>query len=488
MNIFPKSKSTNANKMKQYIEAYLNGDKSVVDHQRNPFDGDVMYYFDKLLANEKRMADAARSTLEIVTSISSFDVNMSFIAEELQTFATEIEELSTSNLSTVTDTTSAMHEVRATMDLTMETLDILSNESDELVEKNNLSTALLKEVIELKNNVIQDTQIMHKKIAELVRLADEVDKIVNSVQVIANQTNLLALNANIEAAHAGEHGRGFAVVADEVRILADNTKDNLVGMKKFVSEIHDAAWAGQESINRTLESTGMMDSKLDSVFNTIGDNINMLNNLMINIGDINHAMKDIGHASENINDAIEITANNAEIMNQVSHKIRHRSDDSSQFSKNIENIDDKLSDVIADMYEGLIKGQNTLSNQEICERLEKAETGHRAWVKKLQFMVDNMRAEPLQLNSNKCEFGHFYNSLNVKHSAIVKLWQEIAPIHKTLHEKGKKVIESVRSEDKERATEYLVECKFISEQIIELLDKVKSNINELSQQGIKVFS
>lgn len=488
MNIFPRGRCSDANKMKEYIESYLNDDKPLSAEKNKAITCDIMKYFDKLLANEKRMAGAAKQTLEIVTSISTFDVNMSFIAEELRTFATEIEELSRSNLSIVSDTTSAMHEVNATMEVTSETLDIVSTESNELVSKNNLSTSLLQEVVDLKNNVIHDTQIMYHRIADLVKLADEVDKIVNSVQVIANQTNLLALNASIEAARAGEHGRGFAVVADEVRVLADNTKDNLIGMKKFVGEIHTAAEAGQESINRTLDSTGQMDSKLESVFTTINDNIKMLNNLMINIEDINFAMKDLRQAAENINDAMEVSTTNAEIMNEVSSKIRHRSNDSSEFSKNIENIDDKLSEVISNMYEGLVKGRNTLSNDEICEVLNKAEVGHQAWMKRLKNMVDNMRAEPLQLNSNKCEFGHFYNALNVKHPAVIDSWKEISPVHSKLHTTGKKVIDAIRAKDESGAKEYLAQCFYMSEQIIGLLENVKGDINNLSKQGIKVFS
>ena len=66
---------------------------------------------EKLKQNEKRMSDAAKQILDIVTSVSSFDVEMSFISEELLRFAKELSSLSESNLAIVEETTAAMNEV-----------------------------------------------------------------------------------------------------------------------------------------------------------------------------------------------------------------------------------------------------------------------------------------------------------------------------------------------------------------------------------------
>ena len=82
-----------------------------------------------LKQNEKRMSNAAKQILDIVTSVSSFDVEMSFISKELLRFAKELSNLSESNLAIVEETTAAMHEVNDTIDNTADTLEQLSNES-----------------------------------------------------------------------------------------------------------------------------------------------------------------------------------------------------------------------------------------------------------------------------------------------------------------------------------------------------------------------
>lgn len=472
----------------EYVKGSLNGENLPCPESKYPIHNTIIRQFDRILQNEKRMSEAARQVLEISTAISSFDVNMSYISEQLLGFATTLAGLSESNLAIVQETTASMYEVNATIDNTADTLQHLAQKSSSLAERNDESKALLTEVAVLKDNVIKDTQDMHGKITQLVNLADEVGKIVNSVQAIASQTNLLALNAAIEAARAGEHGKGFAVVADEVRTLADDTKLNLVGMQKFVSQIQAAAEGGKESMNRTLSSTAQMDEKIDSVSKTVSDNIDMLNGVILSVEDIHHSMQNIKEAADNINNTMETSSRNAEALAHMTINIRNRSDESLDFSKNIATIDDRLSETAAVMYEGLREGIHAISNDELCETLLKAETAHLGWMKKLGGMVENMETMPLQINSNKCEFGHFYRALKVTHPAIVHQWEQIGPIHSELHSSGEQAIAAIKAMKGEEAQKYLSKASALSAQIIGLLTQVKEKIHALSRDNIQVFS
>ncbi len=79
-----------------------------------------------------------------------------------------------------------------------------------------------------------------KRIEELVRRADTLQKSIRLIKEVAKQTNMLALNAAIEAARAGERGKGFAVVAEEVRNLSSESQRAATGIASGVEEMVEA--------------------------------------------------------------------------------------------------------------------------------------------------------------------------------------------------------------------------------------------------------
>ena len=312
--MFGKNKSGCAemNCILQSMDKVLAGQEERIPKSDYGIHKHVVDTFDKLMENEGRMSDAAREVLDVATSISSFDVEMSHISNQLMNFAGEMEDVGESNLAVVEETNATMNQVTNSIDEAAETLNQLKDESTKFADQNNESVQLLHEVNGLKENVLDDTKHMNEKIEQLVQLAVEVGKIVESVQQIANQTNLLALNAAIEAARAGEQGKGFSVVADEVRNLADNTKTNLDGMRDFVDKIYAAASEGQESMNRTISSTNEMSEKIDLVSETIDGNITMLHELVDSVSNISGTMQGIKESAKEIDKAMDTYSEDAQ--------------------------------------------------------------------------------------------------------------------------------------------------------------------------------
>lgn len=118
----------------------------------------------------------------------------------------------------------------------------------------------LRAAMRNKNAVVDEIHTLMNFIAELEKMAADVEG-------IADQTNLLALNAAIEAARAGEAGRGFAVVADEVRKLSTLSKG--IG-KQIIMKIQSITGAISSAVKKAEQNAAGEEKILANSETTIG--------------------------------------------------------------------------------------------------------------------------------------------------------------------------------------------------------------------------
>ncbi len=442
---------------------------------------------DHALEFQKISVGEAKQVMHISSQVSSFDVEMSHMSEYLADFASKLSDLSQSNLAIVEETTATMGQVRDNVGFTSERLNQLSEESRELTQKNSEGRKLLEEVESLKADVVEDTRQMDDQIMKLVGLVQEIEGIVDSVQGIAAQTNLLALNASIEAARAGEQGRGFAVVAGEVGKLAENTQKELDAMKRFVQKIYEASKAGQASTAQASSSTQEMSGKLDIVFKTVGDNINMLEQVASDVAAINDYMNMVEQASGDVNAAMEQCSQDAEQITNLTMTVSELADETREAAEQISSIENKITESTRLLYKGLNTGITMLTNQELIQILESAKQAHIDWAGKVSSMADQMKILPLQLDPSKCAFGHFYNAITIQHPQLVEDWGSLSEVHKRFHTLGRHVIDAIGSGDTEKAEKESREAESLSKEIVKALDAMCQKIEAMSEQGQDVF-
>lgn len=191
----------------------------------------------------------------------------------------------------------------------------LANEAVSLAQETaKHSDDSLKQLKALVNNIATAEQ----RISEFSGLLEGFNKnnqtvtqLVDAIKGIADQTNLLALNAAIEAARAGEYGRGFAVVADEVRNLA--------------STANSSAEKIQTEMNKIIEISNAIVKQQQVVVSSIAESQNLSNDIADSLGKVNSSSQKsaraadtvISHVQDQLNDANQILKNIGDIVSDT---------------------------------------------------------------------------------------------------------------------------------------------------------------------------
>lgn len=470
-----------------YVEERLKRQKTESPRPNYRIHQSMLKAFDKLLANEEKMSSGARNLIGTTVALSQFDVEMSHSAGQLSKFADDLSRLSQSNLAIVEEITASMTDANEKINKTAEIMDKLATSSNTLIEKNDESLRQLNEITDLKANMIADNARMNEQIKQLVEMAAKVSEIVNGVEAIAEETNLLALNASIEAARAGESGRGFAVVANEIRKLADNTKKNLDDMRGFVGNIQQAARGSQQSLEHTTDSTNSMNNKLDVISGTIKENVQMMRDTVGNVQNISESLQTVKKSTDEVNQAMNASAQDAEKLLNTTRVIYDEATQSAEKAKRISEIDEQLSEIARALTTALNGGMNAISNADLIENLVKAKEAHGLWLKNLARIVGEMEVYPIQTDSRRCGFGHFYHSLDITHPDITADWRAIDIVHEKFHSTGAAVLAAVEANNASAAHNQLVQAQDLSQQVFALLDKMIRAIEKNSQQGVEVM-
>lgn len=439
-----------------------------------------------LIANEVRMSETSKSLIDTTSRLSSFDVGMTYISGQLKDYAKALSEVSDSNLAIVEETTANLNMVGENAKETSTMLGNLNDDAQLLAAKTEESQGLLNNAKKLKDELVEDMKHLADEMSQLMHLVGEVNEIVDKVQEIAGQTNLLALNASIEAARAGEMGKGFSVVADEVRKLADDTNEQLKDMRQFVSQMNKATEESRESLEKSVTSGNRMGEMIDGATTSVQVNTDRLGTIAEDVQKMNKSVSEIRDAIGDINTAMETSTHDAEQLAGMTSDIRDDAQKSVDYAKQLSQIDDDLSVIVENLYAGLEKSRRAPKNEELIDILIKAKEAHMNWLALLKQIVEQGQSQPIQVNSKKCVFGHYYYALAVKHPSVAEQWNRIGTLHSTFHTLGQTVLERLDQDLESRQTLY-DEAVSVSEQMMDAIDTVIREIEQMTNDGALVF-
>jgi PAS domain S-box-containing protein len=181
---------------------------------------------------------------KMLTQVKHIGLSVSSSATEILAAAEQIAVGSQRQADEITNTSSAVEEMAASMSQVSRNADASAEAARRALEMAEHGDRAVKDNSEAMLRIDNAVQVTSEKMRHLGARSLEISEIMDLIDDIAAQTNLLALNAAIEAAHAGEAGVGFSVVAEEIRKLAERsaraTRDVGSLIKAIQSEISQA--------------------------------------------------------------------------------------------------------------------------------------------------------------------------------------------------------------------------------------------------------
>lgn len=423
------------------------------DYSSNP---ELDRIYRRLLTGRRQFAEVLEKNINAVMQISSLDLTMQHQTEKILDISRKVSDATETIFGSSGGGSNNQHE-----ELT-NTIVRVSEQTDEVYRKIEAGQSELTTIRDLSEQTISVSRQMQTDMDELVKIIGHISEVVSGINSISMQTNLLALNASVEAARAGEAGKGFAVVASEIRALAEQTQNLTRDMGAFVENMKSASSQSVQSSNSTIEALGTMTEKIKNVWE-------LNNESQQYVSQVNNSVSSIATVSEQISNSMKVMEtqlkDSTEFMRKVGEELR-------QSTQPVVGIEKTLDETVKQMG-GMTKDAFFhLEKEEFAQYMKQAISSHYTWLGNLKKMVDTQTVIPLQLDSSKCGFGHFYYAMTPEIPGVLPIWQGLGPKHQKFHRYGAAVINAIQSQDYLEAEHVYREAENYSRELIADMERI----------------
>ncbi len=417
--------------------------------------------YERLSSGRKQFAELFEKNINAVMQISSLDLTMQYQTDRILDISQQVISATETIFGNTMGQASSQHEELAN------TIVDVSGQTDEVYQKIETGQQELTTIKELSEQTIEASKEMQSNMDELFNIINHISSIISGIDNISMQTNLLALNASVEAARAGEAGKGFSVVANEIRELSEETQKLTSGMEDFVKSMKAASQKSIESANGTINSLTSMSDKIKNVW-ALNDES------QAHVSQINDSVSSLAAVSQ------EISSSMTEMQSQLresSDFMRTVGEDLRKATEPVVDIEKTLDETVRQMGSMSKDAFYHLENEEFAQYMRSAITSHNTWLGNLKKMVFAQKVMPLQLDSSKCGFGHFYHAMTPDIPDIVPIWKGLGPKHQKFHKYGASVINALNNGRYTEAEQIYREAETYSKDLIADMNRILNAVN-----------
>ncbi len=430
------------------------------DFSKEPELSDI---YTRLHKARQQFADIFEQNIKAVMQISSLDLAMQYQTDKILDISRGVAKAAETIFGTATGnsmftgTSNSQHEELA------HTITNIASETSEVNDKIETCQNELTNIRDLSAQTIGISRKMQQDMDNLSEIIGRMNDVISGIESISLQTNLLSLNASIEATRAGEAGRGFAVVADEIRALAGETQKLTGNMGSFVEEIESASRKSVKSASGTIQALESMTDKIENVWG-LNDQTHR------HVTKVSDSVSSIAAVSEEISSSMTEMENqlrdSTDFMQNVSHDLRKAAEPVTDIERTLDATVKKMGEMSEDMFFHLEK-------REFAGHITNAISAHKAWLRNLKNMVKQRSIVPLQLDSTKCGFGHFYHAMMPNIPEISHIWEGLDKKHERFHKFGGEAIQALKAGNYSEAESVYNQAELYSRELIADLEKIR---------------
>ena len=245
------------------------------------------------------------SLVYILKRFNSTLTEISNLAEQVSSNASEVENASRSLADGATEQAGVIEELNATVDTVVDLAADTAKETQSASARVKASANKANEEKEKMNDLLMEME-------HITEISKEIGNIITDIEDIASQTNLLSLNASIEAARAGEAGKGFAVVADQIGKLAADSAKSAVNTRDLIDKTLVEIEKGNTITRTTADAFNQIIADMESFAEIAQNTMEKANSQAESLGQIGQGIEQLSNvvqgnaASSEENTAISI--------------------------------------------------------------------------------------------------------------------------------------------------------------------------------------
>ena len=250
-------------------------------------------------------SELKESLLYILKRFNSTLTEISNLAEQVSSNASEVENASRSLADGATEQAGVIEELNATVDTVVDLAADTAKETQSASARVKASANKANEEKEKMNDLLME-------MGHITEISKEIGNIITDIEDIASQTNLLSLNASIEAARAGEAGKGFAVVADQIGKLAADSAKSAVNTRDLIDKTLVEIEKGNTITRTTADAFNQIIADMESFAEIAQNTMEKANSQAESLGQIGQGIEQLSSvvqgnaASSEENTAISI--------------------------------------------------------------------------------------------------------------------------------------------------------------------------------------